>query len=75
VFVPDSRGVDQFLRVTWHDDARQFVLSVWQGELCVAAVRIGAHDAPELVRILVDGLADAAEKAAGSPVAADQLPA
>jgi hypothetical protein len=73
VFVPDGRGIDQFLRVMWHAEARQFVLSIWQEELCVAAVRVDVHDTAELVQLLVNGLADAVQVEA--PPTVERLPA
>lgn len=57
VVVEDVRRNDTYLRVTWHDDAGVFVVSHWRGDVCVAATRISADAAPDLVNLLVRGLA------------------
>jgi hypothetical protein len=63
VFVEDARRNGQYLRVTWHADQQQFVVSNWEGNLCVGATRVPVEDVPELVGLLVDGLAAAAAPA------------
>ena len=60
VFVPDSRGDEFFLRVTYHEPERLFVVSTWEHDRCTAAIRIPVSSAPELVTLLVNGLASAA---------------
>jgi len=70
VFVEDARRNGQFLRVTWHSEQQQFVVSNWDDNLCVGATRVPVESVPELVRLLVEGLADAtaappAERSAG----------
>jgi hypothetical protein len=60
VIVEDVRRDDTFLRMTWHADERIFVVSHWRGEACVAATRIPVEAAPELVNLLVKGLAESA---------------
>lgn len=60
VLIEDTRENGQYLRVTWHRDAGQFVLSHWRDDTCVAATRIDPAAAADLVRLLADGLADAA---------------
>jgi hypothetical protein len=69
VFVEDARRNGQFLRVTWHGEQQQFVVSNWDDNLCVGATRVKARDVPDLVGLLVEGLADAASTApsAGPP--------
>jgi hypothetical protein len=67
VFVEDARRNGQFLRVTWHADKQQFVVSNWEDTVCVGATRVPVADAAELVGVLVEGIADAATAA---PVAA-----
>ena len=57
VVVEDVRRNDTYMRVTWHDDAGVFVVSHWRGDVCVAATRISADAAPDLVNLLVRGLA------------------
>jgi hypothetical protein len=63
VFVEDARRNGQFLRVTWHGEQQQFVVSNWDGNLCVGATRVPVESIPELVSLLVDGLAEAATPA------------
>jgi hypothetical protein len=60
VLIEDTREDGQYLRVTWHRAAGQFVLSHWRDDTCVAATRIDPVAAADLVRLLADGLADAA---------------
>jgi len=63
VFIEDARRNGQFLRVTWHGEQQQFVVSNWDGNLCVGASRVPVESIPELVSLLVDGLAEAAASA------------
>lgn len=60
MFVEDTRRDGSFLRVTWHADGQQFVVSHWDGDLCVAATRIPLSAAPDLIALLTRGLAEAA---------------
>jgi hypothetical protein len=60
VIVEDVRRDDTFMRVTWHAEDRIFVVSHWRGEVCVAATRVPIDAAPELVNLLVKGLAESA---------------
>lgn len=56
VSLADPRGDNRFLRVTWHPEGAQFVISHWQGDVCLAATRV-ADDTPELLALLANGLA------------------
>jgi hypothetical protein len=58
VVVEDVRRDDTFMRVTWHPESNVFVVSHWRGEVCVAATRIPPEAAPDLVNLLVKGLAE-----------------
>jgi hypothetical protein len=58
VFVEDARRNGQFLRVTWHAERQQFVVSNWEDTLCVGATRVPVAKATELIGVLVEGLAD-----------------
>jgi hypothetical protein len=62
VFVEDARRNGQFLRVTWHGDRQQFVVSNWEDTVCVGATRVPVAQAAELVGVLVEGLAEAASQ-------------
>jgi hypothetical protein len=73
VFVEDARRNGQFLRVTWHGERQQFVVSNWDDTLCVGATRVDVADAPELVGLLVEGLADAAPRPRAEPAAPSTL--
>ena len=67
VFLEDSRRNGQFARITWHADARQFVLSNWEGNLCVGATRVGVEEATAMVHVLTEGIADAASRPVEPP--------
>jgi hypothetical protein len=60
VFIEDARRNGQFLRVTWHAEQQQFVVSNWDDNLCVGATRVPIESVPDLVSLLVEGLAQAA---------------
>ena len=59
-FVEDARRNGQFLRITWHRDRQQFVVSNWDGTVCVGATRVRVEDAPAVIDVVARGLADAA---------------
>lgn len=59
VFIQDHRREQSYLRATWHVDNDQFVISHWNGAVCIAATRIASADAAELVALLTDGIAEA----------------
>jgi hypothetical protein len=67
VFIEDLRRDGMFLRVTWHSEHSAFVVSHWQGEVCVAATRVAATDVGEVVALLTNGLADALASAQEKP--------
>jgi hypothetical protein len=76
VFVEDVRRNGGFLRVTWHDDARTFVVSNWEGDVCVGASRVDVQGAAKIVGLLTGGIAAAASAApAPAPPAPTTLPA
>ena len=59
VLIDDARSHGGFLRVTWHPEAQQFVVSNWEDSVCVGATRVPIEKAPELVTLLLDGITDA----------------
>ena len=67
MFVEDVRRNGSFLRVTWHGDARTFVVSNWEDDVCVGASRVDVQGAAKLVGLLADGIADAATAPATAP--------
>ena len=58
VIVEDGRRDGTFMRVTWHPESNVFVVSHWRRDVCVAATRIAPDAAPDLVNLLVKGLAE-----------------
>jgi hypothetical protein len=67
VFVEDVRRNGSFLRVTWHGDARTFVVSNWEDDVCVGASRVDVQGAAKLVGLLADGIAAAATAPPAAP--------
>lgn len=59
VLIEDLRHDGKFLRATWHPESGAFVISHWQGDVCVAATRVRAEDAARLVGLLTNVLAEA----------------
>jgi hypothetical protein len=60
VLIEDARRNGHHLRVTWHPDKRQFVVSTWSLDVCTGSARLAVEDAAELTSLLVDGLTEAA---------------
>jgi hypothetical protein len=67
VFVEDERRDGRFLRMTWHAERRTFVVSTWEGSVCVGATRVPVQQAPALIEVLAGGLADAASPPRADP--------
>jgi hypothetical protein len=42
------------LRISGHPELDRVVLSIWDGDRCLATVRLATTDVPEVVRALVD---------------------
>lgn len=61
VLIEDERADGKFLRATWHPEGRVFVVSTWDGNVCVGATQVGPAGAADLIRLLADGMADAAD--------------
>ncbi len=59
VVVADAGGTERSTRLTWHPDERRFVLSHWDGRVCIASVQISPEDAAELLVVLAEGVSDA----------------
>jgi len=64
--LPDARGGDRWMRVTWHDEADLVVLSLWRGDACVATFRLSPDQVPLLANDLVEGLAGRGQRPSGS---------
>jgi hypothetical protein len=58
VLIADARRNGSYLRTTWHAESGMFVVSTWNGEVCLGAIRVPAADAAELMSLLMDGLVD-----------------
>jgi hypothetical protein len=56
--VSDVRGNGNYLRTTWHAEDSMFVFSVWNGDVCLGAVRVPVEDAADMVSLLMDGMID-----------------
>jgi hypothetical protein len=66
----DARGGDRALRASWHREAAVVVLSLWRSNVCVASFRLATDEVPDLIDMLVEGLAGRYDA-----VAVDQLDA
>ena len=64
MLIEDARRNGHHLRVTWHPDTRQFVVSTWSLDVCTGSARLAVEDVPDLTSLLVDGLTEAATSAA-----------
>jgi hypothetical protein len=80
VLIEDARRNGHHLRVTWHPESCQFVVSTWTADVCTGATRLAVDDVAELSGLLVGGLAeaatarrDAASRASGGPPSARGL--
>jgi hypothetical protein len=58
VLIADARGNGTYLRTTWHPESRMFVVSTWNDEVCLAAVRVPVEDSAELMSLLMDGMVE-----------------
>jgi hypothetical protein len=67
VFVEDIRSDGKYLRMTWHPELSGFIVSNWDGDVCVGATRVPVDAAPQLVQLLTNGMADALSAARDEP--------
>lgn len=58
---PDGRGGGRHLRLSWHAEQRQAVLSQWRGGVCVASTPLSLEELPRLGAFVTDALYQAAE--------------
>jgi len=58
----DERDAGRTLRVAYHPELAQFVVSLWRDAQCRATFRLPAADTPRLVETLTAALADAARE-------------
>lgn len=52
----DERGVS--LRLTWHAERDQIVLSLWHDGTCAASFRLPVEDAPQVAGFLMAAIGD-----------------
>ena len=69
----DARGHDRAVRVSPHPEENVVNLSVWREDVCVGTVRLRPADVAVLIAGLTDGLADLAERPAGTPATVAEL--
>jgi hypothetical protein len=74
VLIADVRDDGTYIRVTWHSERATFVLSHWDNDRCIAATRVSVDDVPQLIRLLMDGLANALANERAEPQAARSVP-
>jgi hypothetical protein len=56
--LPDIRGDDRYLRVTWHAASSTVVFSHWSGSVCTASTPVSLSEASRAIDLLVDALRD-----------------
>jgi hypothetical protein len=59
----DARDDSRRMEVSWHHEEGLVIVSFWAGHLCRATFRMPARDAPDLIHLLVDAVAEAASAA------------
>jgi hypothetical protein len=67
LFLPDVRGTDRYLRVTWHKDTSTIVFSHWSGDVCVSSTSVSLDEASKLIGLMVSALREAALKPIETP--------
>lgn len=56
VEVPDQRGMEDRLRMSWHAERRMLVVSHWRGALCVATTPVDVAALPGMIRLMARAL-------------------
>jgi hypothetical protein len=69
----DERGVS--LRLTWHGERDQVVMSIWHDGTCTASFRLQIEEAPRMAGFLMAAMGDWADAIAASPAPGVQWPA
>ena len=59
----DPRDDRRSLRVSFHDEARLFVLSLWYEGRCIGTFRLSAEQAPALIQSFVEPLVEGSQPA------------
>jgi len=63
----DTRTPVRRMRTSWHQDAGVVVMSLWAGDHCTATFRLPIEDAPALMHLLVDAIAERHTSAVAVP--------
>lgn len=61
--LPDSRGGDRILRVTWHPATSTVVFSHWTGSVCTASTPVSLVEASKVIELLAGALRGLAHEA------------
>ena len=69
----DVRRSEAWCRITWHEDRLVFVLSNWEGNVCVGATQIAPEQASAMMAVLTQGLVESARPVRPNPPPAEQL--
>jgi hypothetical protein len=56
--LPDIRGEDRVLRITWHPASFTVVFSHWTGSVCTASTPVSLSEASRVIDLLVGALRD-----------------
>jgi len=60
VEVTDPRDDHRRLRLSWHPERRELIVSHWRDNVCVATTPVGVKEIAGLIELLVKALEDAA---------------
>jgi hypothetical protein len=60
VEVTDPRDDDRRLRLSWHPERRELIVSHWRDNVCVATTPVGVKEVAGLIGLLVQAPQDAA---------------
>jgi hypothetical protein len=69
----DERGVS--LRLTWHGEHDQVVMSIWHDGTCTASFRLPIQEAPRMAGFLMAAMADWTDAITVAPAPGVQRPA
>ena len=69
----DERGVS--LRLTWHGERDQVVMSIWHDGTCAASFRLPIEEAPRMAGFLMAAMGDWTDGIAAAPPAGVDHPA
>ncbi len=69
----DERGVS--LRLTWHGERDQVVMSIWHDRTCTASFRLPIEEAPRMAGFLMAAMGDWTDAIAAAPAPGVERPA